>query len=145
VKTQVSVRIEAPPRVVWTTLADLPGQVRWMVDAEAIRFVSTRRRGVGTTFECDTRLGPFRLVDRMTVTEWRPRRALGVDHTGVVAGTGRFRLRRRRRGRTEVVWEERLRFPWWLGGPVGAFVSRPMLRAVWRRNLANLERLVEAR
>ena len=65
---------------------------------------------------------------------------MGVEHVGLVRGTGVFTLRpaRRPRGRTRFVWRERLRFPWYLGGPVGAFVARPVLRWVWTRNLRNL-------
>ena len=142
-KVQVSVQIDAPRKAVWAAVEDIGSHTRWMLDADAIRFTSRRRRGVGTTFECDTRLGPFRLVDRMEVTEWVPGRAMGVTHAGLVTGTGRFTLRRARRGRTRFAWEERLRFPWWFGGPIGALVATPVLNAVWRRSLRNLKRLVE--
>jgi hypothetical protein len=114
-----------------------------MEDAVAIRLTSRRRRGTGTTFECDTKVGPLRLMDQMTITEWRPRRSMGVSHIGLVAGTGRFGLRRRRGGRTRFSWDERLSFPWFLGGPVGAAVAAPILKRIWRRNLANLRSLVE--
>jgi uncharacterized protein YndB with AHSA1/START domain len=142
-KLQVSVQIDAPPGDVWRAVEDVATHHEWMLDAAEIRFVGDQRRGVGTTFDCDTRLGPFRLTDRMEVTEWRPGRAMGVRHTGVVTGTGRFTLQRRRHHRTRFRWEERLRFPWWLGGPVGALVATPVLRAVWRRSLRNLKALVE--
>ena len=46
-------------------------------------------------------------------------------------------------GGTRVRWEERLRFPWWFGGAVGATVAAPVLRAVWRKNLVNLKAKVE--
>jgi len=142
-KVQVSVVIDAPPKEVWAAVEDVATHVEWMLDAEAIRFLSERRSGVGTAFECDTRLGPFRLTDRMTITEWRPGKAMGVDHTGLVTGTGRFTLRRARRGRTRFAWEERLRFPWWLGGPVGALAAKPVMTAVWRRSVRNLKARVE--
>ena len=121
----------------WDDVRDLGSHVEWMADAEAIRFTSRRRSGVGTTFDCDTRVGPLRLVDRMEVTEWRPGRSIGVHHVGLVTGSGRFTLRRALRG-TRFTWEEELRFPWWLGGPVGGVVGSVVLRAVWRRNLRRL-------
>jgi hypothetical protein len=141
----VATHIDASPREVWRHLRDIASHVEWMADAEEIRFTSRRRRGVGTTFECVTRVGPVRLVDVMEVTEWDEGRAMGVRHSGVVTGTGRFTLRPRRlRPGTRFTWEERLRFPWWLGGPVGSLAGGPVLRLVWRRNLRRFRRRVQA-
>jgi hypothetical protein len=142
-RIRVSIVIDASRRSVWRAVEDIGSHVNWMEDAEAIRFTSGRRRGVGTTFDCDTRVGPLSLVDRMEVTSWRPGREMGIRHVGLVTGTGRFTLRRRRSGRTKFTWEERLVFPWWMGGPAGSLAAGPVLRWVWRRNLANLKRLVE--
>jgi len=144
-RIRTRVDIDAPPAEVWRAIEHLESHVDWMEDALAIRFTSRRRRGVGTTFDCDTKVGPFRLTDRMAITEWKPRRSMGVSHTGVVAGSGRFTLRRRRGGRTRFGWDERLRFPWFLGGPVGAVLAVPILKRIWRRNLANLRARVEQR
>lgn len=138
--------IDAPVDVVWEELADLGSHSEWMQDAVSIEFTSERTTGVGTTFDCETRIGPFKLMDRMEVTSWRPRKEIGVRHVGLVTGTGVFTLhphRQRRRGRranaaTRVTWTERLYFPWWMGGPIGAFVARPVLRHVWKGNLSNL-------
>lgn len=132
----MSTTIDAPPQVVWPHLAALDTHVEWMADADAIRFTSAQRRGVGTSFECDTRVGPFRLTDRMEVTEWEEGRLIGVRHRGVVSGTGRFTIERLDRGeRTRFTWEERLAFPWRLATPV--------LGAIWRRNLGRLKDRVE--
>ena len=141
-KVQARVQIDASPEEVWEVIEDLAGHVDWMTDAVAIRFTSRRRSGVGTTFECDTRIGPFRLTDRMEVTAWQPPRSMGVTHTGLVTGAGRFTLRRRRGG-TRFEWKERLRFPWTMGGPLGALVAKPLLRMVWRRNVRSLKAKVE--
>lgn len=128
----------------WKAIEDIRTHVGWMDEAVAIRFTSTRRRGVGTTFDCDTRVGPLRTTDRMEITAWRPGRVMGIRHVGAVTGEGRFVLRRRLRGGTRFTWEERLVFPWWMGGPLGALVGgHVVLRLVWRRNLRNLKRLVE--
>jgi hypothetical protein len=109
-----------------------------MSDAVRIRFTSEQRCGVGTSFDCDTALGPLRLTDRMVVTEWEESRALGIRHVGLVTGTGRFTLQPYPPDRTRLVWEERLAFPWWMGGPVGGLAGGQVLKRVWRRNLANL-------
>lgn len=145
--TRICVRstIDAPADVVWARLADIADHVRWMADADAIRFTGERRTGVGTTFECDTRIGPLRTTDLMEVTEWREGRSLGVRHTGLVSGAGRFVLGGNRLASTSVTWDERLRFPWWLGGPAAGLVAAPVLRRVWRGNLRRLARLVQNR
>ena len=115
----------------------------WMADAERIVFTTARTRGVGTTFECVTRLGPFRVTDLMRIREWVPRRSMGIEHVGAISGTGRFTLRRTRDGHTRFVWKERLRFPWWLAGPLGAQLARPWLRRIWRANLRRLAAICE--
>jgi carbon monoxide dehydrogenase subunit G len=136
--------VGAPPAAVWARLADIADHVHWMADAVAIRFTGDRRRGVGTSFTCETRIGPLRTLDVMEVTDWEEDRLIGVRHAGVVTGTGRFLLRPEPGGRSRVVWEEDLRFPWWLGGPVGATLGRPVLRWVWRGNLRRLAERVAA-
>ena len=141
-RVRVRTRIDAPPRDVWRAIEDVTSHVSWMDDAVAIRLLPGPRAGVGTRFECDTRVGPFRMLDRMEVTEWRPRRTMAIRHHGLVTGSGRFTLRRHHRG-TAFMWTERLRFPLWVGGPLGAVLAKPLLRRVWRRNLANLKALVE--
>lgn len=142
-RVRVSTVIGAPPRRVWAAVRDISSHVSWMEDAVAIRYTSPGHEGVGTTFECDTRVGPFRLTDRMEVTEWAEGRAMGIRHVGLVRGTGRFTVRRSCRGGTRFTWDERLRFPWWMGGGPGSVLAAPVLRRIWRRNLANLRRQIE--
>ncbi len=144
-RVRVGVTIDATPATVWAAVEPIETHVQWMADAEAITFLGTQTRGVGTAFDCRTKIGPFRLVDRMVVTEWQPRRTMGIEHRGIVTGRGRFTLRRRPRRRTRFTWTERLQFPWWMGGPAGTLAAQPVLRAVWRRNLRRLKILVEER
>ena len=138
--------LDAPPTRVWELLEPVETHVDWMRDATAIRFVGEQTRGVGTTFDCDTKVGPLRLVDRMEITEWEPATVMGVRHTGVVTGSGRFTLEPIDLGRrTRFTWSEELRFPWWLAGRVGeAIGGRVVMRAIWRRNLRALADLVSS-
>ncbi|MBI2709298.1 MAG: SRPBCC family protein [Actinobacteria bacterium] len=142
-RIRVSTTIDAPPARVWREVRHIDRHVDWMQDAVAIRFTSRRRSGVGATFDCETRVGPIRLTDRMEVTAWDDGRVIGVRHVGLVTGEGRFTLRRARGGRTRFTWTERLVFPWWLGGPLGAQAGGLVLRHIWARNLARLKAVVE--
>lgn len=144
----VSTTIDASPAAVWAVVEDVGSHVEWMADAEAIRFTSASTSGVGTTFECDTRVGPLRLTDLMEITRWEPGRAMGVRHVGLVTGDGVFTLspagrRFRRRTATRFQWSERLVFPWWMGGPVGGVVGGRIMRLIWQANLRRLKAIVE--
>lgn len=141
----VSTDIDAPPEVVWAAVEDIGSHVSWMEDAVAITFTSERTSGVGTEFDCDTKVGPFRLTDHMLITEWVPGRAMGVRHVGLVTGTGVFRLEPLDGDRTRFVWSEELVFPWWMGGALGSVAAKPVFGHIWRTNLRNLRELVDAR
>lgn len=150
----VSVELDATPRAVWGFVEPIERHVDWMTDAVAIRFETEQTRGVGTAFLCDTRIGPIRLVDQMVITEWQPvvdspaptAGRMGVRHTGIVAGAGVFTIEATPESpaRTRFTWTERLDFPWYLGGRLGAIVGgKLVLGPIWRRNLQTLKRLVE--
>lgn len=135
---EVVVHIDAPPTVVWAHLADIASHVEWMADAVAIRFDTAQRQGEGTSFVCDTKVGPIRLADHMEITEWSTARSMGVHHVGVVSGTGLFVLHPDGPGATHLTWVEDLSFPWWLGGTPGSWCARPILRRIWKGNLKRL-------
>jgi hypothetical protein len=144
IEVDLAITVGTSPTEVWSTLEDIESHTEWMADAVAITFRSEHRRGVGTEFECLTRIGPFRTTDVLRVTEWEPAAAMGIDHHGVVTGHGRFTLLPVGPGLTARGWREELRYPWWLGGPLGERLSRPVLVHVWRANLARLREACEA-
>jgi len=143
VRIKVGISILATPSEVWRVIEPIERHVDWMADAESITFTSTMHRGVGTRFDCVTRVGPFHTKDALTITEWEPGRVMGIEHVGAVKGTGRFTLAKRPRGKTRFTWTEELTFPWWMGGAVGALAAKPVLRAVWKRNLRRLQHMIE--
>lgn len=143
VEIEVHTTIGAPPARVWAVIEDVGSHVDWMADAVSITFRTDQRAGVGTELECLTRVGPLRTVDVMTITEWEPERAMGIEHRGGVTGRGRFTLRRAGSGLTEFAWCEQLTFPWWMGGRLGERLGRPVLTRIWRANLARLRAKVE--
>ncbi len=130
-----SVEIDRSDTATWAALEDIASHVDWMRDAAEIRFVGDQRSGVGTRFECDTKVGPLSTTDVMEVTAWEPGVRMAVEHSGAVSGSGEFTLHRLGDDRTELRWSESLRFPWYFGGPVGAVMARPILRRIWQGNL----------
>jgi uncharacterized protein YndB with AHSA1/START domain len=137
----VDVLIDRPRRDVWEELRHIDRHVRWMSDARSIDFHSPQREGVGTTFNCLTKVGPFTTKDVMSVAHWDDEVAMGITHRGLVTGHGAFLLTDED-GATRMTWHEDLVFPWWCAGPLGAFAARPILRMIWRKNLSNLAHLL---
>lgn len=141
----VSIEINVDPARVWQEVEPIENHVDWMHDAVAICFQTDQMRGVGTTFLCDTKVGPIKLVDRMEITSWEPGVSMGVRHLGIVTGTGVFTLTPIDLGRrTRFSWTENLTFPWWLGGALGSRIGgRIVMTPIWRRNLRGLKHIIE--
>ena len=139
----VSIDIDAPLERVWREAVDFAAHAEWMKDARAIRFEGDQREGSGTVLLIETQVGPFRTVDRFEITEVSPMRSVAGRHVGLFTGEDRFELSSPEPGRTHFAWRERIRFPWYFGGPVGAWVGRPVLARIWRSNLAGLKRRIE--
>lgn len=143
ITVRVYTTIDAPVADVWSAIERIETHTRWMQDAVRIEFDSEQREGVGTAFACLTRIGPLSTTDHFVVTGWEPPTLMAIEHRGAVKGDADFRLRDLGT-RTEFCWEERLRFPWWLAGPVGEQVGRPVLHHVWSGNVARLKAMVES-
>jgi carbon monoxide dehydrogenase subunit G len=136
-RVTVATTIPADVEAVWADVERLETHSEWMADAESIEFVGSPHRGVGATMRVSTRVGPLHTTDMIRIITWEPQRSIGVVHEGLISGRGEFRLERVERG-TRFTWDEDLVFPRRLGGELGAFVARPILRWIWKRNLARL-------
>ena len=140
-RIQVTTAVEAEPGDLWAYVRDIGTHVEWMADAESITFLTEQRSGVGTRFECETRVGPLRTTDVMEIVSWEDGARMGVRHEGLVTGEGAFTLQPAGEGRTEFRWTEDLDLPLWMVPPV----AERVLAWVWRRNLRALKARVEAR
>jgi len=138
----VSVFVDAPLDAVWRAASDFASHGEWMGDVESIRFADEQRRGVGTTMQVATRVGPLRVSDWLVVTAWAERRLIEISHVGTVGGWGRFRLDPMAGG-VRFTWTEQLEFPWWLGGPITSYVVQRVLGVIWRRSLDRFAQRVE--
>lgn len=139
----VSRRIPVPSHIVWSALSDLGSHSDWMKDARSVVIAGDQRQGVGTRMEVETVVGPFRTLDMMEVVAWDEGRSIEVVHHGLVRGRGTLSVSPLGDG-TSVRWEEELTFPWWLGGPIVAWLAAPVLAAIWRGNLTRLEEVLRS-
>ena len=133
----VSAHYPVSPSELWEELRHIDRHVRWMTDAVSIEFLSDQHEGINTSFRCVTKIGPLVTNDFMTITQWDDDSVMGVTHRGLITGQGTFTLKKKGDG-TELTWREQLEFPWWMLGPLGAYAAKPVLRAVWSKNLRAL-------
>ena len=84
----ISIKIFSSSENIWNQISDIESHTSWMADAETITITSEQKQGTGTTFDCETKVGPFRLTDRMEITDWTEGLVMGVAHSGVVTGKG---------------------------------------------------------
>jgi|TARA_B100001113_G_scaffold233939_1_gene192176 uncharacterized membrane protein len=138
---KVSTVINAPLKTVWNEVSRLENHTNWMNDAEKIDFLSENNSGMGTEMKVLTKIGPIKLYDYMTVTNWEVEKSIAVDHIGIVTGKGEFKLEEIDENNTKFNWEETLKFPIYLGGIIGEFFGAPILKLIWRKNLKNLKEL----
>jgi carbon monoxide dehydrogenase subunit G len=134
----VSTEIPAPRERVWEDVARLDSHSQWMTDAHAIEFRTEHREGIGTVMDVETRIGPLRTHDLIEVVAWEPPARIAVRHTGLFTGSGEFLLESAGPAATRFTWREDIRFPWYFGGPLGAWAAAPILRLVWKRNVRRL-------
>ncbi|MGH3316142.1 MAG: SRPBCC family protein [Nocardioidaceae bacterium] len=138
-----SVDIDASRGRVWDHVVDWPGQSEW-IPATRVRGV-TGSTGIGTQIEAFTGVGPFGLVDTMTVTAWDPPHRCEVLHTGrVLRGEAGFVVTPRGDDGARLEWWERFDLP---AGPVGRLAwpaARPVVLLGLRRALQTLRRRVES-
>jgi carbon monoxide dehydrogenase subunit G len=135
----VGIAIGAPVGDVWSYVSRVERHVDWMADAESITFLTDQTRGAGTRMSVATAVGPLRTTDIMEFTDWDPPHRMAIRHEGLVTGEGAFTLEPYGAG-TWFSWSETLSFPTHLGGDVIGLAAKPVLTAVWRRNLNRLAR-----
>lgn len=144
-RVDLEVTSTAPRERVWSVLVDWERQPEWMLDAKAVHVLSPQRTGEGVTIRCPTNLLGFTVQDVMRVTGWREGEYLEMTHLGrVITGTGAFELVDAPGGGTTIRWWEQVDPPLGALGEWGAttFVA-PVIRAIFRRSLANLARAAE--
>ena len=74
----------------------------------------------------------------MEIVEWEPERRW-AETLRIVSGVGHFTLTPISSG-TRVSWYESIELPLRFGGKLGERIAKPLLTAIWRRNLRSLRK-----
>ncbi len=133
-----------PKSVVWREISAIERHSLWMTDAERIEFLTTEKVGDKVEFDCLTRVGPIKVRDRMKIINWEEPNSITVVHKGIFKGEGTLSLRHLSPEYCEIQWSEKIVFPPFLLGPVGAKVAKPILERIWKNNLEQLETLLKS-
>lgn len=138
----MSVRIEAPPEVVWPYLVDWENLDLWMIEGHGFKVTSEHREGLGVTAEATIRIAGISTTDPVRVTRWDPPEVLEISHQGWVAGEGLMLCKPAPWG-TFLFWKETLHPPMGILGAVGLRLFKPIMRRTFERDLRLLKDLVE--
>lgn len=135
--------IDAPIERVWTELADIEGQPRWMHDMKSVRLTTPPPIGVGTRGVSTVRVFGIAVTDPVTITEFEPPTRFALQHEGTVGGSGVITLERGADGSTTIVrWNERLIAP--VLPHLGAELFGRVFGPIFQADLFRLRDLVES-
>jgi uncharacterized membrane protein len=143
VRLESRIAVRAPAQQVWTYLTDPPTIRGLCTTSAAATSRANARPGLGARYAIRMKVGTAHVGGLVEVVEFQDRRELawtsitGVDHRG------RFRLRARGQGETEVTFRLRFNLPGGLLSRVAERVAGRIVDANMRRSLENLEHEVE--
>lgn len=143
----IRIVIRANIEKVWAAIEDVESHHEWMMDAESIEPVEQEPQQpfvVGNRYLAKTKVGPFKIDDYLTITNIKKPNLLEASHDGVVKGMGSFVLVDLGSDETKLIWSEKLKFPWKLGGPIAKAFAYPVLRTLWTLNLYALKKKIES-
>ena len=135
--------IEAPRATIWEVISDGKRYPDFMADAELWDVVGDQASGLGARWAIRLRVGSAPVGGLVEVTEFDVPANLAFNAITGVATRGRWRLRERRPGLTEVEFRLNYQSPGGLLGLVADRVSGPLVARILKRSLRNLRDLLE--
>ena len=138
------IQVSAPASSVWAFITDPTRYLHFMSGVTRWEVTGDQETGMGARYKTLMRVGSAELGGMVEVVEWEEPGDLAWNSVTGVDQRGRWRLRERDLGRTDV--ELRLSYGVagaGLGGWVAEQVAAPTVRGHLRRSLQQLKRQVE--
>jgi len=134
--------VDAPIERVWSVLADIEGQPRWMHEMKAVRLLTPPPVGVGTRGEATVRIFGLGTTDPVEITAFEPPKRFAIRHDGTFTGGGVITLEPGADGTTTIVrWDETLIAP--ALPHVWARLAAPVMGGIFQADMLRLRDLVE--
>jgi uncharacterized membrane protein len=141
--TILEITINKNIEVVWDYIKDISSHTQWMQDAKSIELLFGSANTIGANYLCITKVAGIKTDDIFKIIKYEKPNLIEISHTGVVNGSGFFRLVKIDETTTKFTWEENLRFPWYMGSIVGKKFGMLLLHKIWKKNLLRLKEQVE--
>jgi uncharacterized membrane protein len=138
-----SVRIEAPRATVWEQICDGRNYRDFMADTDRWEVEGKQSSGIGARWAIRLHVGSAAVGGLVEITEFEAPGNLAFTSITGVAMRGRWRLRERRPGLTDVELRLAYQSPGGLLGLIADRVSGPLVGGILKRSLRNLRELVE--
>jgi uncharacterized membrane protein len=139
-----SIEVVAPPHAIWDFVSDPARALHYMAGITRWEVVSDKPRGLGARYRTLLRVGAAEVGGLVEVVEYSEPRDLAWTSVTGIDQRGRWRLRERPGGRTNV--EYRLSYGVAGAGIFGAISERiaaPIVRGHLERTVRQLKRQVE--
>ncbi len=142
-RVEARLEMEAPPSVIWAAVTDPDRLTDFMAGLTRWEPVGTVRRGLGARYRVRMLVGSAQVGGLVEVVELDEERDLAWTNVTGVDHRGRWRLRQRHPGCTEVTLRLSYSSPGGLLGVLADRLAAPMVRRNLRSSLVALQQMVE--
>jgi hypothetical protein len=137
----MSIEIAQPLDTVWAYASNIERQPEWMHEMKRVEMLTPPPVAPGSRGRATVRIFGISTTDDVVITRFEPPHTFAIRHEGRFVGEGLLKFSTLGPTRTRIDWMEYLRPP--LLPNLGGYIQRPILRSIFRADLANLKEILE--
>jgi len=137
----MAIEIAQPLDTVWAYASNIERQPEWMHEMKRVEMLTPPPVAPGSRGRATVRIFGISTTDDVVITRFEPPHTFAIRHEGRFVGEGLLKFSTLGPTRTRIDWMEYLRPP--LLPNLGGYIQRPILRSIFRADLANLKEILE--